>query len=391
MRLLTRYVLWEQVKIFFLALFALTLLMLIYGLYKESKDQGLGPLQLVRLIPFILPDMLRFTIPATSLFAATTVFSRMAGSNEVLAIKSLGISPLVILWPAFVLALLLSMLTFWVNEVAVTWGERGVRRVVIEAAEEIVYGVLRTQRSYSTKNFSINVKGIHDRTLINPTFTFEPGRDGRAVTVMAAKAELRAEDDVLKISFHEGSFDAEGGYSYRFDSLERDIPLAIAGEDDNLPPGRLSMRRLSSEYQRIEIALADYQESRCVEVWWALLSGNFESLMRHDWEREKLVVDDWIVHLHRLSTEPPRRLSNAASCLCFVLLGAPYAIWRRNGDFLSSFFTCFFPILLLYYPLLLVGVEQAKSGTLPPIVVWSGNVVIAALGIWVLRAQVLRY
>ena len=67
------------------------------------------------------------------------------------------------------------------------------------------------------------------------------------------------------------------------------------------------------------------------------------------------------------------------------------AIWRKNSDFLTSFFLCFLPILFVYYPLLMFGVEQSKSGALPPYIVWLGNVVLAAWGLWMLRAKVLRY
>ncbi|HEX7379520.1 MAG TPA: LptF/LptG family permease, partial [Pirellulales bacterium] len=78
MSLLTRYVLAELLKIFLLALTVLTLLMLVYGLVKQARDQGLGPEQVLRLIPYILPEMMRYTIPATLLFATACVYGRMS-------------------------------------------------------------------------------------------------------------------------------------------------------------------------------------------------------------------------------------------------------------------------------------------------------------------------
>jgi lipopolysaccharide export system permease protein len=73
-----------------------------------------------------------------------------------------------------------------------------------------------------------------------------------------------------------------------------------------------------------------------------------------------------------------------------VLVGAPLAIRLRNADFLTSFFLCFGPILIVFYPLLAFGVDQAKSGDLPPHAVWIGNVVLAAAGAWIMR-KVVRY
>ena len=83
--------------------------------------------------------------------------------------------------------------------------------------------------------------------------------------------------------------------------------------------------------------------------------------------------------------EPWRRWANGFSCLCFVLVGAPMAIRMRNADFLTSFFLCFLPILIVYYPLFMLGVSRAKAGTLPAPGVWLANVLIALWGVWLLR------
>jgi lipopolysaccharide export system permease protein len=66
------------------------------------------------------------------------------------------------------------------------------------------------------------------------------------------------------------------------------------------------------------------------------------------------------------------------------------AIRMRNADFLTSFFLCFLPILRVYYPVFMAGVSQAKSGELPPIAVWGGNLLITLWGIWLLRGVIRR-
>jgi len=88
--------------------------------------------------------------------------------------------------------------------------------------------------------------------------------------------------------------------------------------------------------------------------------------------------------------EPWRRWANGFSCLCFVLVGAPMAIRMRNADFLTSFFLCFLPILLVYYPVFMLGVSRVKSGSLPPPAVWMGNVLVALWGLWLLRSVIRR-
>ena len=89
--------------------------------------------------------------------------------------------------------------------------------------------------------------------------------------------------------------------------------------------------------------------------------------------------------MHKLETERWRRTAVGFSCLFFVLVGAPTAIYLKNSDFLSAFFICFLPILLLYYPLLMLAVGRAKEGALPPYTVWLGNLVFGVIGIWLIR------
>ena len=45
----------------------------------------------------------------------------------------------------------------------------------------------------------------------------------------------------------------------------------------------------------------------------------------------------------------------------------------------------FLPILIVYYPLFMLGVSRAKAGTLPAPGVWLANVLIALWGVWLLR------
>jgi lipopolysaccharide export system permease protein len=119
-----------------------------------------------------------------------------------------------------------------------------------------------------------------------------------------------------------------------------------------------------------------------------LLSGRMEQTTPAavHWERHELGRAR--ERLRGIDVEPWRRWANGFSCLCFVLVGAPMAIRMRNADFLTSFFLCFLPILVVYYPLFILGVDQAKDGTVPPIAVWLGNALVALWGWWLLRGVI---
>jgi lipopolysaccharide export system permease protein len=92
--------------------------------------------------------------------------------------------------------------------------------------------------------------------------------------------------------------------------------------------------------------------------------------------------------IFRLRTEPYRRWANGFSCLFFALIGAPVAMLRRHADVLTNFFSCFLPILVVYYPLLMFGEDLSTSGKLPPISFWMANMVLVVPAVALLRRTI---
>ena len=394
MQTLPRYVLAELNKVFLVVLIALAMMMIIVGVVQEGTRQNLPLAQLINLIPYILPDALRYTLPVSLLLATTTVYARMSGFNEVIAIKSLGISPMAVLWPAFIMAFLLSLVTVCLNDVAVSWGRHGAQRVVSEAIEEIAYSMLRAQHAYSTSRFAIYVKRVEGRRLISVRLSLEPSGKTPGIMITAEEAELRSDpaNNVLKIFLRNGTVRVEGKISYEFPDVdERDIPLRDAKEqaESSLPswlplsviPDQITLNQKKIHHQRQEMAIRAALD---------MVSGDLQRLASPEWGYWNELLNGMQSKLFRLLTEPHRRWSAGFSCLFFVWVGAPMAIRLRNGDLLTSFFLCFLPILIVYYPLLVYGIDGSKHGTIPPCSVWAGNLLLFAWGTWLLR-KVTRY
>jgi lipopolysaccharide export system permease protein len=393
MRRLTRYVLFEFLSIFLVALTAMTTIVILAVVGQEAVRQGLNPANVVRLIPYALPMALVFAIPGTTLFAACSIYGRMASSNEVIAIKSMGVSPLTLVWPVLTLSFLLSLLVVGLNDVAVTWGRDGVKRVVLESLEQIAYGMLRTNRSYSGERFSINVSGVDGHKLLGVTLTFHEPGSGQTVVFMAEEAEMHSNPAADSLSVTMTNWEVETGDNRRLIDPDRrviDIPLTD-GEDDELGkrrPSDVALRWIEEEIQNQRLVIADQQQKFAAEAAQQLLLGDFSGLTEPVWEQRLASVGGSQARLHRLITEPWRRWATGFSCLAFVMVGAPLAIQLRNADVWTSFAVCFLPILTIYYPLLAFGVDRAKSGELPACSVWIGNAVLALAGWWLLRKVV---
>jgi lipopolysaccharide export system permease protein len=396
MHTLPRHILIELVKVFTIALTGLTAMFVVGGVVREAMGQNLPLTQIGRLIPYVTLDVMRYTLPATLLLANTTVFARMAGSNEIVAIKALGISPMTIITPALVMAFLLSLVNVWLNDVAVSFGRKGVQRVLVEAVEEIVYNMLRTQHSYSSGAFSISVKRVEGRRLLRVNVTL-PASNGTAPTqITAEEASLHSDlvAGVLNISLRNFTVEAPGRATFQNPDVgEIPYPIGDAAKRDGdaSMPSWLPLCKIPEEVTKQQREIQTFSQEVVATAGFQMLTGDYANLLSHnEWRSRDDSLGYMRTHLFRLFTEPHRRWSTGFSCLFFVWIGAPMAIRLRNGDFLTSFFLCFLPILIVYYPLMVYGVDGSKHGTIPACSVWLGNLMLAFWGAYLLR-KVVRY
>ncbi len=392
---ITRYILTDLIGWFLILVFGLTTLMLVLLVGQEAWRMNLGLLPTLRLIPFILPTALVFAVPGTILFTVCLVYGRMSADNEVVAAKAAGISPMALIWPALILAFSLSLFGVWLNDLAFSWGQAGMQRVILHSVEEIVYGMLRKQRSFANSRFSIIVKEVDGRRLMRPTINFQANNDAPAFTLTAREAELKS--NLKRGTLSLILIDCEIDFGYERPSIlpgktVQEIPLRYAStrelKEDS--PSQLPMWRFKDEIPAQEATIEQLEQALAAEAGMSLVTGDFASLGEQTWKPRRKALADARVRLSRLKTEPWRRWASGFSCLCFVMVGAPLAILWRRADVMSTFFACFFPILLIYYPLFLVGFDRAKAGALPPYSVWGANLILVGIGIWLMR-KVIRY
>jgi lipopolysaccharide export system permease protein len=388
MRILTRYVLFDLLKVFLLTLTGLTLLIFIVLIGKEAVDKGIGLGPLLRMAPYLIPQAMQFAVPGTMLLATTSVYGRMASYNEIVAIKALGISPMVVVWPTLVLATLVSFVAVVVNDIAVSWGTMGVRRVFLASIEEVTYSQLKMRHTYNLGKANITVREVDGHRLISPTLIMQGGGDKPAWTISAKEAELNLIPDEGKLVAKFKDFVLQGPITYN-DPGTFEYVMSVedltGSTQKNRSPSFYALSEIPSAIKEQEATIERVQQANIAQTAFGMLTGDFDSLSNAAWKPQERDIEAAKTRLYRLHTEPWRRWANGFSCLCFVLVGIPVSIRMRFSEFIASFFICFLPILLVYYPLLAVSVDKAKDGFFPPQAVWLGNIVLAAAGIWLLR------
>ena len=223
-----RSVVLDTVKVFAITTLAALLLMTLGGGAKEGVTRGLPPVLVARILPYLVPEMLRFIVPGCLLFAVCSVFGRMSADNEIVALKSLGISPLRIVWPTLVVAYALSMFTYWLYDLCAVWARPSLQREVSQSIHEIAYSYLKANRSFSSQGASIVVKEVSGDQLIKPVITLEVGPGGVPVIIQAERARLRSEPSrgILRVECEDSQVDVVGKGSLRFpDGFAHDIVL----------------------------------------------------------------------------------------------------------------------------------------------------------------------
>ena len=392
-RLFTRYLIWELGRVFLVALTLLTLLMVMVGVIQESVREGLTPITILRLVPYTLPNALCFAIPGTALFSVCNVLGRMSADNEIVALKSAGLPPALILWPLVVAAFVLSLCTVVLNDFAVSWGRQGIYRVVLHSVQNTIYARLNAELSYRRDNVSITVDSVDGLDLQGLVVEFVGSKDQPPfyLTAQRARLELDADRNELLITTEQGYLQGGGAAMH---SDQDQFPLALEQvtkkQDKSRSPSNLPLRMISHASHAQRRVVDELQQQMAIEAAVQGMGGDTLAMADERWSAAVAELDAARYRQHRLRAEPWRRWANGFSCLFFVLVGAPLAIRLQKADFWTIFAACFIPILLVYYPLVMLGVGYAKEGLWHPASVWLGNGVLALAAVW-LMAKVRRH
>ena len=402
---IVRHVLLQLILTLTVTLLGMTFVLVFGIMVKEGVRQGLGLGAIFRLLPYALPSALRFSVPASLLLAACSVYGRMSSDNEVIASKSLGISPRVILFPAVMLGVLVSLGMIWLNDVAITWGAAGMQTVIAESVEEVVFRLLKTERSFRNGYIEIYVKDVRGRKLIEPRLKIY-GRE-RTIVAHARWAELETdlENQTLKVLLTDCSVTRIGDNNQRdlmfvdAGTREQSIPLSQATRKDYREPrvSELGLSRISDEMVRQQASIRSVEQQLAARAAFQLVTGDFYGLGAtathvdgETWNGLYELHRQAKSRLNRLRLEPWRRFAEGFSCLFIVVVGAPLAIRMKSNNFFTTFAMCFFPVLCLYYPIFQWTIEQVKDGSFPPYSVWLSNGVLSLVGGWMTR-WIVRY
>ncbi|MDA0590114.1 MAG: LptF/LptG family permease [Planctomycetota bacterium] len=379
MHTLQRYIFKELVRVLLIIILVLTVLLVFVGVFREVSESGLGPLQVLQILPYVVPSMLPFTIPATLLLAVCVVYGRLSADHEITAAKAAGVNAISLLLPAFFLGTVLTVFSLLLNDQVIPWSVANIQRIATLAMEDIFFDVLASQNLVEdpANGVTITVSRVdrEQRKLIRPIIRFSPNGDD-PVIVQAEEATLRfdLEHEQAVLRLKEAHVDAPGEISMKLKDREFAFPLTLGGK---IKPRHKSIQQIRKHIAEIRDEIRRSQEEKAVDAAFTLAMGQYENFVTPEFQSydSQIVSSRTSTNKHR--TELHNRFALSCSCFFFALVGGPFSIVQARRQFLTTFFLCFVPILLIYYPVVLLMMNLAKHGAVDPAwAMWTGNIIL---------------
>ncbi|MGI8605311.1 MAG: LptF/LptG family permease [Verrucomicrobiales bacterium] len=387
MRILDRHIGRQVLTAAIIALFVLSVVMVVGHIFKRLLSLPTEVLRempvvvLVKFVGYALIASLPFTVPWSLLTAALLVFGRMSADNEMLTLRMSGWSFARVSAPIIAIALVASILCFWINLQMAPIAESAIKRLpaivatanpkamlaadrIIDQIDDFIVYVGAKESEDELKDFQMIMLGEK---------RFPVGYiSARRVSVSENKAEkgldLMLYDSVaiLRDSPTKGIQDSGPRNVQR---IKPPIEAVVAPQSvrlsslyeklERITPRMLSMSQLKTRFrEQLEMARSEPQSKK----------KKGAEVTAHQRACE-------------LRTEYHRRFSFSLACLVFTLVGMPLAVTAQRRE-TSIGFALSLVIGVVYLSFFILGDSIFKDdpSAYPHLLVWLPNVVFLALG-----------
>lgn len=426
------YIAGEVFQVFLASTLAVSLIYVTFAAFQGVRSG----LQLGFIWPLLIKTglyPLYFSIPIAYLFAVTLVLGRLASTLEVAACRCHGISHFHIFAPVLLLGSLLALVTFYLSGWVVPdvhYEKRNLQTYILSQLEHLGSGMHRTVmlpddggtlwigRYEGTQLWNVRVDLVPGK---KPSFI--PGlrrhlldRLPNKVTLYASEGSLEIRPDRTAMVLILRAVEVLVPEMVRGGPIENEvfhqkftltdvvrIPLSFQpkspGTKDRSTPELLRhIRSLRREAR--DAALNDSGAQGTVPEMSsaALLSGVLPGAANDAALAPAAATDELPERtaasaslgrkLSSALTEFHRRLAFTITCLTFPLLGVSLSLLLHSWGRIVPFFLGNLVVIVLFYPLLMVGITLGDRGIFPALSLTLPNVAILALGAYLARKVV---
>ncbi len=212
MRTLRVYILREHAAPFFVTMGGLTAVLLVGNIIKFAElvvSKGVSPFDILRLILYLIPYMLTFTVPMACLIAMVLAFGRLSTDYEMIAIRASGVAPIRLVFPMLTVGLIISAALLIVNDRVAPASHLAFRRQL--KAIGIKQPTAYLEAGTFIKEFPpyiIFIYHVEGRKLHNVRI-YEPQPNGPTRTIIAERGEFErlASRQGVQLKLYDGTID----------------------------------------------------------------------------------------------------------------------------------------------------------------------------------------
>jgi lipopolysaccharide export system permease protein len=352
MKILRTYVLKEHAGPFFVTMGGLTAVLLIGNIVRLVElvvARGVSVFDIIRLILYLIPYMLAFTVPMACLIAMVLAFGRLSTDYELIAMRASGVAPWRLVSPMLAVGLLISMLLVVVNDQLVPASHLAFRRQL--KAIGIKQPTAYLEAGTFIKDFPPYIIFIYqvDRRKLYGVRIYEPQPNGPTRTIIADSGEFERLPDKrgVQLKLYDGSAD-------EWDPLR-------PGSFDKVTFGTYAINLRSSQDDPEKMG------KKLKELTFKELLG----------ERAKLAAEG--INTTPVSLEFHRKVASSFAALVFVAFGLALGLRLDRHEKLMSY-VWVLAIFMSYY-LFTVGMNAIalKGWVAPSLAMWMPNLAGAAI------------
>ncbi len=338
---------------------------------------------------YLIPECLQLLLPLSLMVGAIITFARMGAEKELMILKASGIRPTRLVYPILIMTFILSFGAWYINDISAISRERGIRTVLLNGAEDIVYGMLKSNGEINTGQLRIKVDGVDNGYLYNVSIHYLSSPMSTPIDIEAQTARIRTDkvrrEFTIELSnciFRRGK--ASGGSYRKKDNYS--IPIdAFLSSDDASNITNAPMMQLIKGLDVLNKNIKETQENIAGDTATILLSGEYGQFDSEFMKKSRSNLKDYSNTYKKAIIEPYRRFTLGFSCFCLVALVAPMAIFNGEKNIYANFFLCFVPIVVLYIILFTMWLNLGKQGTTPPWMICISDAIPLVIGIIMLK------
>ena len=358
LKIVNWYIFKEILGPFLISLLTFSVIMLMGRTLKLADllvNKGLSIFDVLRLLAYILIPFYGYIIPMSLLLTVLLGLGRLSADNEIVALKTSGISLYQIVLPIGIFSSIAFLLTTLLTLYAYPWGFKSLRNLAFKIAKtQSEVGIQERVFNDAFDGMVIYV----DKTSVKggrmQGVFISDKRDPRLSTTIIAKEGYITSDPesmLVNLRLLDGTFQRVGDdmQSYQignFNTYDINLDLKTALAD---------VKRKKKKYR--EMSLTELKEA---------IDNTSETNPK----------------LNKIKTEYYKKFTIPFTCFVMGILGIPLGIRKVRGG-RSYGFVVSLGILLSYYILSITTESFGENGKIPPLIaMWIPNIFMGALGIY---------